>query len=235
MLEAYSWSLDRTGGSHHLFKKRGERSISVPVHDKKVGRRYLDEIGERLGRDQSPETSLKTRVVSIMRLPVSDYLALRYPFTVEADPDVGYFISFPDLPGCMTQVEELDEIGPAAEEIRQLWIEAEYDQGADIPLPSAPGDYSGKFLLRVSRSLHRSLAMSAEREGISLNQYAATLLARGDAIAHVERRLDDLARQSERTDSLVARNEALPPRSFRAEWRRSRNGVEASVRRVPDS
>ena len=40
-----------------------------------------------------------------------------------------------------------------------------------MPLP-APGveDYSGRVTLRVPRTLHRSLALIAENEGVSLNQ-----------------------------------------------------------------
>lgn len=127
-----------------------------------------------------------------MRKPLAYYLSLEYPFTTVADGDQAYFIKFPDLPGCMTQVERLEDVGPMADEIRRLWIETEYDHGAEIPLPSEPAGYSGKFVLRLPRSLHRTLAESAEREGVSLNQYVATLLARGDAQARVEARLDEL-------------------------------------------
>lgn len=129
-----------------------------------------------------------------MRKPLSHYLSLRYPFTAVAETEGGYFVKFPDLPGCMTQVERPEEIGPMADEIRELWLETAYDHGAEIPLPSEPAEYSGKFVLRVPRSLHRTLAESAERDGVSLNQYLATLLARGDAQARVEARLDALGR-----------------------------------------
>lgn len=128
--------------------------------------------------------------------PLTEYLAIHYPFNVVADPDGGCFASFPDRPGCMTQVERLDDVGPMADEIRRLWTETEYERGADIPLPSQPVEYSGKFVLRTPRSLHRALAQAAEREGVSLNQYATTLLARGDALAQIERRLDPQRRAS---------------------------------------
>lgn len=134
-----------------------------------------------------------------MRQPLAYYLGLEYPFTTVADGDDAYFITFPDLPGCMTQVQRLEDIGPMADEIRQLWIETEYDHGAEIPLPSEPAEYSGKFVLRVPRSLHRTLAESAERDGVSLNQYVATLLARGDAQARIEARLDALDRLVDQT------------------------------------
>ncbi len=72
------------------------------------------------------------------RRPLEEYLALQYPFRVIADPDGGYVIVFPDLPGCMTQVDSPDEIGPMAEDARRGWIETEYEAGEDIPLPSYP-------------------------------------------------------------------------------------------------
>ncbi len=43
---------------------------------------------------------------------LAEYLALQYPFNVIAEPEGGYVIVFPDLPGCMTQVETLEDIGP---------------------------------------------------------------------------------------------------------------------------
>ena len=126
------------------------------------------------------------------RKPLADYLALEYPFQVIADPDGGYVVMFPDLPGCMTQVERLDEVGPMAEEVRRLWIETTYEQGLEIPLPSYPEEYSGTLNLRIPRSLHRALAEAAQRDGVSLDQHAVMLLSRADAEARVERRLADL-------------------------------------------
>lgn len=126
------------------------------------------------------------------RRPLEEYLVLQYPFNVIADQEGGYVIEFPDLPGCMTQVESLEEVGATAEEIRTLWIETAYEQGLNIPLPSYPEEYSGKFNVRIPRSLHRSLAEEAGRQGVSLNQYVVSLLARGDAQARLERRLEDL-------------------------------------------
>jgi predicted HicB family RNase H-like nuclease len=51
--------------------------------------------------------------------------------------------------------------------------------GQDIPLPRDMEEHSGKFMLRIPRSLHRNLARAAKREGVSLNQYVTTLLAAG--------------------------------------------------------
>lgn len=115
------------------------------------------------------------------RRKLTEYLALEYPFRVDADPDGGYVISFPDLPGCMTQVESIGEVASVADEIRRLWITTEYEEGEEIPLPSYPPEYSGKFNVRLPKSLHRRLAQRAEREGVSLNQLVVALLAEGAA------------------------------------------------------
>lgn len=124
-----------------------------------------------------------------IRKNLEEYLALEYPFQVVADPDGGYVIIFPDLPGCLTQVDEITEVGPMAEDARRGWIETAYDHGLEIPLPSFPEEYSGKFNLRIPRSMHRELAEEAEHEGVSLNQYVTMLLGRRDALARVEHRL----------------------------------------------
>ena len=129
------------------------------------------------------------------RKPLEHYLSLQYTFTVLADPDGGYVAVFPDLPGCTTQGDSLEELVTMADEARQLWIETEYERGNDIPVPSHREGYSGKFNLRLPRRLHRALSEAAEREGVSLNQYIVALLSRGDAQASLERQLQEIARK----------------------------------------
>lgn len=48
VLEQAGYTLERVNGSHHLFTKAGERSISVPVHSGKVKRVYQRKIQESL-------------------------------------------------------------------------------------------------------------------------------------------------------------------------------------------
>ena len=54
----------------------------------------------------------------------------------------------------------------------ELWLESAIEHNDNIPLPKAENDYSGKFLVRIPKTLHRQLSQKAEEEGISLNQYA---------------------------------------------------------------
>ena len=45
------------------------------------------------------------------RKPLEYYVGLQYPMRIDADPDGGFVISFPDLVGCVTQADTPDEIG----------------------------------------------------------------------------------------------------------------------------
>lgn len=50
LLSAYGWSEVRQSGSHVVFAKDGERSITVPLlRGRKVKAAYLEQIIERLG------------------------------------------------------------------------------------------------------------------------------------------------------------------------------------------
>lgn len=134
-----------------------------------------------------------------MHPSLADYLSINYPFTVQAEPEGGFVIEFPDLPGCMTQVETSAEIYDAAQEIRELWIETAYEQGRSIPVPEEAPEYSGKFMTRISRSLHRDLAVAAKRENVSLNQYVFQLLAQGYVLQDNRNHLERIERGLERT------------------------------------
>jgi len=107
------------------------------------------------------------------------YLGLHYPVTIHPDPDGGCVAEIEELPGCMTQAETLDEAFKAIEDARQVWIKGTYEMGQDIPLPRDMEEHSGKFMVRIPRSLHRNLVRAAKREGVSLNQYVTSLLASG--------------------------------------------------------
>ena len=71
------------------------------------------------------------------RRSISKYLNIKYPRIVSVDPEVGYFIEFPDLPGCMTLVDTIDEIDEIAAEARALWIETAFSEGMEIPRPGS--------------------------------------------------------------------------------------------------
>ena len=59
----------------------------------------------------------------------------------------------------------------------QGWLEIAIESGHRIPEPRPEEEYSGKFVVRVPKSLHRRLVERAEEEGVSLNQYINVALA----------------------------------------------------------
>lgn len=114
-----------------------------------------------------------------------DYLLLPYKMEVEQDTyEGGYVVSFPDLPGCITCADTLEEAVTAAQDAKAEWIAAALEEGIDVPVPNSLDDYSGQFKLRIPRSLHKQLAEHSKREGISMNQYCLYLLSRNDALAN---------------------------------------------------
>lgn len=57
------------------------------------------------------------------------------------------------------------------------YIEAKIENNLSIPIPETTNNYSGKFVVRLPKSLHQRLAIEAEKEGVSLNQLALYKLA----------------------------------------------------------
>lgn len=116
---------------------------------------------------------------------VEEYLQLPYTIEVvrdEGDGFAGWFARVLELPGCMTQADTFDELDEMVEDAMRSWIEVALDSGFPIPEPRAQGEYSGKFVVRVPRSLHRDLVTAAERNGDSLNAYVNVALARSVGI-----------------------------------------------------
>ena len=103
-----------------------------------------------------------------------------YPLQVRPlseDEGGGYLASVPDLPGCMGDGETE---AAAIEDVRSAiasWIETAEKFGDPVPEPNCAEAYSGKFVTRIPKSLHMTLAAMARREGVSLNQFVLTKLA----------------------------------------------------------
>ncbi len=106
------------------------------------------------------------------------YLTLKYQLTITQDDDGSYFAEYPDLKGCMTCGDTIVEASEMAEDAKRAWLETAIEQGVQIPEPKSESDYSGSFRLRIPKSLHKTLADEAKKEGISMNQYCLYLLSK---------------------------------------------------------
>lgn len=101
-----------------------------------------------------------------------------YRIEMYRDEDGSWAAEVPDLPGCVGAGDSPDEAVEMVGDAVEAWIEAAHASGRPVPAPSGyDEDFSGKFLLRVTRTLHRELARQARREGVSLNAYCSTSLA----------------------------------------------------------
>ncbi len=108
------------------------------------------------------------------------YLRLAYPIRIYPEPDdTGYTAEIPDLPGCITCADTLDELWPMIQDAKRGWLELALEDGDPIPEPSPPDAEDGpsKFTVRMPRSLHYKLVEQARREGISLNHFINVTLA----------------------------------------------------------
>ena len=62
---------------------------------------------------------------------------MRYPILIEEGSDSTAFgVVVPDLPGCFSAGDTLDEAMEAAQEAAAAWVDAALDSGAPIPPPS---------------------------------------------------------------------------------------------------
>jgi len=107
-------------------------------------------------------------------MTIKDYMALPYNIVfrrVNDESGAYYFATVQELDGCMSDGETLEEAYANIQEAMEGWIETKLDAGLPVPEPLGTDKYSGKFVVRLPKSLHRRLAVEAEKEGVSLNQY----------------------------------------------------------------
>lgn len=140
---------------------------------------------------------------SVAENEVRRYLTLPYRIAVtrdETEDGSPWRAAIEELPGCevrgATPADAAARIPAALAE----WVATAQADGRDIPEPREARNYSGRLLLRMSRSLHCELAQAAERDQVSLNAYINYLLAgaqqqqRQQQPAPVERTAPDTVR-----------------------------------------
>ena len=99
---------------------------------------------------------------------------MNYPVAIEAGTNTAAFgVIFPDLPGCFSAGDSLDEAMVAAREAAAAWIDAALDAGEPIPPPSSldtlrhSSDYKG-WIFGVVTIDPAALEDTTERVNITL-------------------------------------------------------------------
>ncbi len=98
---------------------------------------------------------------------------MKYPIAIEPGTDtIAYGVVVPDLAGCFSAGDSLDEAVDNAKEAIELWLEVAIDDGKKIPPPSslakhqASPEFKGWAWAIVSVDL-ASLSDKAERVNIT--------------------------------------------------------------------
>jgi predicted RNase H-like HicB family nuclease len=115
------------------------------------------------------------------KMTAKDYLKLPYHINIQHIIDKSgdyYFATVLELKGCLSDGATEAEARKNIRESMELWIEVCIDEGREVPKPIKPDNYSGRFVMRMPKTLHAQLATEAAREGVSLNQYALYKLSR---------------------------------------------------------
>ena len=111
---------------------------------------------------------------------------MKYPIAIEpGDADLAFGVVVPDLPGCFSAGDTLDEAIDNAREAIELWLETVIDDGGAVPearpiaAHQAKPEFAGWVWAVVSVDL-ATLSDKAERVNITL---PARVLRRIDAAA----------------------------------------------------
>ena len=113
-------------------------------------------------------------------MEVKDYMKLPYTRLVqEMNDESGHYFygRILELDGCQTTADTLTELYENLNDIMESYLEIKIENQLSIPIPETTDKYSGRFVVRLPKTLHQRLAIEASMEGVSLNQLALYKLA----------------------------------------------------------
>ncbi|MBQ8417526.1 MAG: type II toxin-antitoxin system HicB family antitoxin [Phascolarctobacterium sp.] len=115
-----------------------------------------------------------------MKKTLEYYMNLKYPTQI-TEIDIkdggGFLVEIPLLKGCVSDGETIAEALENINEAKKEWLAYMLENGLPIPEPLDVSKYSGKFVVRIPKSLHKTISEQSKMEGLSLNQYVANSLA----------------------------------------------------------
>jgi predicted RNase H-like HicB family nuclease/predicted RNA binding protein YcfA (HicA-like mRNA interferase family) len=128
LLEADGWQLVRTRGSHHQFK-----------HPKKPGLVHCEAPRQRHSGRHAEQHSQASR------LEVGG--TMRFPVVLHTDDGTHYGVTVPDLPGCFSGGDSIDDALDNVREAIDLHLEGLTEDGDEVPTPKPIAEHqaSGEF------------------------------------------------------------------------------------------
>jgi len=101
----------------------------------------------------------------------------QYQFTVRPlakEEGGGYLVEYPDIPGCMSDGETIEEAIANGREALRDCIQVFSESGRKIP---KPGIEAAQWRQRVPRTLYSKLTRQAANEGVSINSFVTAIIA----------------------------------------------------------
>ncbi len=90
----------------------------------------------------------------------------------------GWLITWPDLPGCMSDGQTPEEAVQNGRDAFAAWMSVREEVLKEpAPKPSTPEGQPARFVLRTPKSMHTRLVAKAKAEGTSLNTLVTTFIA----------------------------------------------------------
>jgi antitoxin HicB len=86
----------------------------------------------------------------------------------------GYLVEYPDIPGCMSDGETLEEAIANGREALLDCLEVFKESGRKAPKPSIE---AAQWRQRLPRTLYSKLTKQAENEGVSINSLVTAIIA----------------------------------------------------------
>ena len=108
---------------------------------------------------------------------VRELLALPYSRVLMPADDGRYYAEILEFPGCSVRAQTPSEAYARLERAAQTWLSDWLATGKAAPSPLMNNKASGRFALRLPRSLYLRASRAAARESVSLNQYIANAVA----------------------------------------------------------
>ncbi|MGH9785719.1 MAG: type II toxin-antitoxin system HicB family antitoxin [Terriglobia bacterium] len=101
----------------------------------------------------------------------------QYQFTVRPLSKAeggGYLVEYPDIPGCMSDGETIEEAIANGREALRDCVEVFRESGRKLPKPSIE---AAQWRQRLPRTLYSKLTRQAESEGVSINSLVTAIIA----------------------------------------------------------
>lgn len=114
---------------------------------------------------------------------LEEYMAL--PYRMEILPDRyegGFVVRFPDLPGCVTTGETIEEAYAMSQDAKRAWLSASLEDGYPIPEPGPVYTPEEEFDIHIPHRMRDAIARASERDGVSVKQFCMDALTRAVSV-----------------------------------------------------